>query len=311
MTVLLTADNISKSFGSTTVVDRISFEAKRGEILGLVGPNGAGKSTIIRCILGIILPDSGTISFNIQGCSDFDPSKVGYLPEERGLYKDARVIDILLYIASLKNYPLDKAKERIDKYFRKLDLKGREKSKVQELSKGMAQKIQFIAAIIHEPEFLVLDEPLSGFDPVSQNLFIEEIKNLAQGGTTILLSSHQMNMVESLSNRIFMINKGQRVLYGDLESIKDRYAGFKCEVSGNNDPQLLASLPGVNRIEQEGQRFVLHLSDTITPTEFVRELPSELHIRDLKISRISLHDIFVNTVTNQESSFGYGGESYE
>jgi len=299
MSVLLTVENISKSFGKTTVFDQISFEVKRGEILGLVGPNGAGKSTIIRCILGIIHPDSGTIRYHSGGDGSPDTSKIGYLPEERGLYKDARIIDILLYLASLKKYPLDKARKRAEEYFSKLDLKGKNKAKIQELSKGMAQKVQFIASMIHEPEFLVLDEPLSGFDPVSQNIFIEEIKRLAANGTTILLSSHQMNMVESLCSRIFMINKGETVLYGDIESLKACYAGYKCEITGNNDPSVLALLPMVDRVEPEGPKYILHLKNNVDPRRFIRELPPDIDIREMNLYRTTLHDIFVNTITGR------------
>lgn len=297
MPVILSVQEITKSFGQSTVVDRISFELRKGEILGLVGPNGAGKSTIIRCILGIIHPDSGTISYRLDDTTKLNTSKVGYLPEERGLYKDAKIMDILLYIASLKNYPLDKARQTAQYYFEKLDLKGRDKAKIQELSKGMAQKVQFIASIIHKPDLLVLDEPLSGFDPVSQNLFLEEIKRLAAEGTAILLSSHQMNMVESLCSRIFMLNKGQRVLYGDIDSLKDRYASYRCEITGHNDYSRLAALANVKKVTQEGPKQIIQLQSGISPGQFIRELPSDLDIKEMNLSRISLHDIFVNTVT--------------
>lgn len=280
MSVVLKVRDISKSFGKTTVVDRISFELNKGEILGLVGPNGAGKSTIIRCILGIIHPDSGFIDYFLDGNNSINPSKIGYLPEERGLYKDAKIIDILLYLASLKNYPLDKAKKKAEDYFAKLDLKGKDKAKIQELSKGMAQKVQFIASIIHEPEFLVLDEPLSGFDPLTQSIFIEEIKNLAAKGTSILLSSHQMNMVESLCTRIFMINKGKGILYDDLDRIKDRYGSYKCELTGNNEVQNLINLPYVTRVEQDGLKSTLHLEPNISPNEFIEKLPPSIEIKD-------------------------------
>jgi ABC-2 type transport system ATP-binding protein len=297
MSIILSVKDITKSFGNSTVVDNISFEVKKGEILGLVGPNGAGKSTIIRCLLGIIYPDSGTIEYNLGNTTKLNTSKVGYLPEERGLYKDAKIMDILLYIASLKNYPLDKALQTAEHYFEMFDLRGKAKSKIQELSKGMAQKVQFIASIIHKPEFLVLDEPLSGFDPLSQNLFMEEIKRLATEGTAILLSSHQMNMVETLCSRIFMINQGQRVLYGELEDLKDRYANYRCEITGNNESSCFAGLPGIVRVEQDGSKNILHLQQGILPRNFIRELPPDLDIKEMNITRISLHDIFVNTVT--------------
>ncbi|MGI6449952.1 MAG: ABC transporter ATP-binding protein [Desulfitobacteriia bacterium] len=297
MSVILSVQDISKSFGQSTVVDHISFEVQKGEILGLVGPNGAGKSTIIRCILGIIHQDSGTITYHLDESQKLNTSKIGYLPEERGLYKDAKIMDILMYMASLKNYPLDKARQRADNYFEKFDLKGRAKAKIEELSKGMAQKVQFIASIIHEPELLVLDEPLSGFDPVSQNLFMEEIKSLAARGTSILLSSHQMNMVESLCHRIFMIDKGRRVLYGNLDSIKDRYANYRCEILGNNDPSRFSRLPYVQKVEQDGQKHIIHLQSGTSPSAFLRELPPDIEIKEMNLTRISLHDIFVKTVT--------------
>ena len=275
---------------------------RSGEILGLVGPNGAGKSTIIRSVLGIIHPDTGSIKYFLDPSNKLITSKVGYLPEERGLYKDAKIIDILMYIANLKDYPLDKARQSAEEYFEKLDLKGRDKAKIQELSKGMAQKVQFIASIIHEPEFLVLDEPLSGFDPVTQNIFIEDIKRLAAKGTAILLSSHQMNMVESLCNRIFMINKGQRVLYGSIHSIKESHGGYKCQLIGDNDPNRLARLPYVHRIENNGQTTIIHLENNISPNQFIKELPQDIDIKEMNINRISLHDIFVNTVSGGSAS---------
>lgn len=234
MEKLLSIERVSKSYGRSVAIDQISFDIQRGEILGLVGPNGAGKSTFIRCILGIKKSDSGTIRFAFDPSGKLDNSKVGYLPEERGLYKDVKVIDILTYLADLKNYPKRKAHHRAMEYLEKFDLRDRARAKVQELSKGMAQKVQLIASVIHEPEFLILDEPLSGLDPVSQNLFIQEIKTLSEKGTTILLSSHQMDMVESMCSRIFMINKGRQVLYGDLAEIKEQLGSYRCRIHGSN-----------------------------------------------------------------------------
>lgn len=296
MAEILTVSHIDKTFGKNKVVDDISFEVHQGEILGLVGPNGAGKSTIIRCILGIIHPDQGTINYAFARSKQNYRSKIGYLPEERGLYRDVKILHILQYLAELNDYPKEKAHQRALEYMEKFDLKGKEKYKIQELSKGMAQKVQFIAAIIHEPEFLILDEPLSGFDPVSQDLFIDEIKKLAAGGTTILLSSHQMNMVESLCHRIFMINRGQRVLYGELDAMKEQHGNYICEIIGNNTFNF-SNLPSVNKVETAGNKTIIHLKNGVTPTLFLQEIPPDLDIKEINMQRASLHDIFVNTVT--------------
>ncbi len=297
---LLSVQEISKSYGASIAVDQISFEVLRGEILGLVGPNGAGKSTIIRAILGIKEPDSGSVQFSFDSTKKINNSKIGYLPEERGLYKDVKVIDILMYLADLKDYPKDKAHKRALEYLERFDLKDRARAKIQELSKGMAQKIQFIASVIHEPEFLVLDEPLSGLDPVSQDLFIKEIKALSEKGTTILLSSHQMDMVESMCSRMFMINKGRQVLYGEIEKIKEQFGSFKCEIIGNNTTVDFGASPSVERVEKDVNRTILHLRKEIEPRQFLREIPENIEIKEIHIGRVALHDIFVNIVTGGE-----------
>ncbi|MCL0087479.1 ATP-binding cassette domain-containing protein, partial [Dehalococcoidia bacterium] len=211
METLLNIRNISKQFGKNTVVDQVSFDVHKGEILGVLGPNGAGKTTVIRSIMDIIRPDSGEIRFNFQDNNNF-LSQIGYLPEERGLYRDSRVTDILLYLAQLKEYPRDRARKRVLEYLDKFNLRNAGKMKIKELSRGMAQKVQFIGAILHEPAILILDEPFSGLDPVSQDVFSEEIRNLARNGVAVLFSSHQMNLVENLCDRIFMIHKGKKVL---------------------------------------------------------------------------------------------------
>src|SRR5690606_10572441 len=217
------------------VLKNISFEVKKGEIMAILGPNGAGKSTTIRNIMGILYPDEGSITFHNHKGKGIPQNKIGYLPEERGLYKNVKVMDILLYLADLKDYPLDKAKERILDYLKKFDLEGKENVSIEELSKGMGQKVQFIGAVIHEPELLILDEPFSGLDPVSQDIFKEEIRRLRDAGTSILLSSHQMNLVEEMCDRLFMIQRGEKVIYGTLDEVKTEYANFKCTIQGQND----------------------------------------------------------------------------
>jgi ABC-2 type transport system ATP-binding protein len=290
---LLNVRGINKTFGATKAVRDLSFAVQEGEIFGLLGPNGAGKSTTIRCILGIILPDSGEISFSFaeKGTSR---RHIGYLPEERGLYKDVPVLDIILYLASLKNYPLDKAKQRAEVLLERFGLSKKGKAKVEELSKGMAQKVQFIASIIHEPKLLILDEPFSGLDPVSQDVLKAEVRALAAQGTAILLSAHQMHLVEELCDRISLINQGQQAVYGRMSEIKARYAEQKCIIHGDNSRVNFERLPGVRRVERDTARTTLYLQGGLDVPDLLKALPVGTEISEMRIERISLHDIFVN-----------------
>ncbi|MFD1851994.1 ABC transporter ATP-binding protein [Oceanobacillus bengalensis] len=299
MEVMLTVEGLEKAFKDKQVLKRISFDVRKGEIMAILGPNGAGKSTTIRNIMGIMYPDAGSITFHHHNGKDIPRNKIGYLPEERGLYKNVKVMDILLYLAELKDYPLDKAKERALMYLKKFDLEGKEKVSIEELSKGMGQKVQFISSIIHEPELLILDEPFSGLDPVSQELFKEEIRNLANNGTAILLSSHQMNLVEEMCDRLFMIQRGQKVIYGTLDEVKTEYANFKCTIHGKNQINDLERIPQVLRVEHEDDRSILYLDKDVEPTSWLKNLPESIQIQELKINRISLHEIFIDIATDK------------
>jgi ABC-2 type transport system ATP-binding protein len=294
---ILKVDNLRKSFKDTEVLKGISFEVHKGEIMAILGPNGAGKSTTIRNIMGIMFPDEGTVTF--QGNTDIPRSKIGYLPEERGLYKNVKVIDILLYLAELKDYPKKKARERALLYLKKFGLEGKEKSSLEELSKGMGQKVQFIASILHEPEFLILDEPFSGLDPVSQELFKQEIRDLAANGTAILLSSHQMNLVEEMCDRLFLIHRGQKVISGTMDDVKKEYANFKCTIKGNNQVEDLQGLPDVQRVEQTNDTTILYLSKDVHVVSWLKNLPENLDMKELSIDRISLHEIFIDIATDK------------
>lgn len=297
METVLKVNRLGKSFKETQVIRDISFEVRKGEIMAILGPNGAGKSTTIRNIMGIMYPDAGTVQFkNEEG---IPRNKIGYLPEERGLYKNVKVMDILLYLAELKDYPKSKAKKRALTYLKKFDLEGKENVAVDELSKGMGQKIQFIASIIHEPELLILDEPFSGLDPVSQELFKEEIRQLAANGTAILLSSHQMNLVEEMCDRLFLIHRGQKVIYGDMDEVKRKYANFKCTIHGDNARSELETLPQVHRVEQSEHKSILYLTKDVQVTRWLKQLPDHIDINELSIDRISLHEIFIAIATDQ------------
>ncbi len=289
--------DISKSFDTVRAVNQVSFEAYPGEILGLLGPNGAGKTTTIRMIMGIMQPDAGEISFSFAAS---DPKsfreRVGYLPEERGLYGDARILDLLTYFAELKGVNRTEARKRASVWIDRMDLKDWANKKVEKLSKGMQQKVQFMAAILHRPDLVILDEPFSGLDPVHQDLIKRFISELREEGMTVLLSSHQMNRVEELCDRIFLIHRGQRVMYGNLAEIKESFGDHIVHMRFEGDGGLLATLPGVSEFElsQDRANFVLH--QPYTPDALVRAIPSELVIQSLHIDRPPLHDIFVKTV---------------
>lgn len=294
---ILSVKSLGKSFKNKAIINNITFDVKKGEIMAILGPNGAGKSTTIRNIMGIMYPDEGEIQF--AHSNGIPRHKIGYLPEERGLYKGVKVLDILLYFAELKDYPLDKAKKRALEYLEKFDLKGKEKVSVEELSKGMGQKVQFIASIIHEPELLILDEPFSGLDPVSQELFKKEIKELADKGTAILLSSHQMNLVEELCDRLFMIHQGQKIIYGTMDEVKKEYANFKCTIKGENDRHRLEQIAKVQRVEQNGDQSIIYLDGDVVIPQWLKQLPENLQIEELAIDRTSLHEIFIGIATGE------------
>lgn len=303
---ILSVESLGKSFKGVQIVQDISFDVHQGEIMAILGPNGAGKSTTIRNIMGIMYPDEGNVKFHNHPTGDIPRHKIGYLPEERGLYKNVSVMDLILYFAELKDYPLKKAKERMMNYLSMFQLEGKEKSSVEELSKGMAQKIQFIASVIHEPELLILDEPFSGLDPVSQEVFKKEIKELANRGTAILLSSHQMNMVEELCDRLFMIHRGKKVIYGSLSDVKKEYANFKCTLRGENRLQYLDKIPQVQRMEQKGDIVILYLEKDVDASHWLKLIPDEIRIEELSIDRVSLHEIFIDIATDRKLMNGGG-----
>jgi ABC-2 type transport system ATP-binding protein len=309
MKPLLAVDNLGKTFKQNRIIENISFDVHKGEIMAILGPNGAGKSTTIRNIMGILYPDEGTVKFRDYPPGEIPRHLIGYLPEERGLYKNVKVMDMILYLAELKDYPLKRAKKRAMEYLEKFGLKGKEKAAVEELSKGMGQKVQFIGSIIHEPDLLILDEPFSGLDPVSQEVFKQEIKELANNGTAILLSSHQMNLVEEVCDRLFMIHRGRKVIYGKIEDVKNEYANFKCTIRGRNEPGRLGNIPHVQRVETNGDRTVLYLSRDVHIPRWIRQLPEDLHIQELAIDRVSLHEIFIDIATDSRSleTAGEGG----
>jgi len=293
-TYTVAVSSVSKSFNDTKVVDGISFNVGQGEIFGLIGPNGAGKTTIIRMMMDIIKPDSGEIFILGERLNEITKSRIGYLPEERGLYRKLTVIDSLVYLSSLKGITSQSARSRTEELLKRIDMLPHKNKKIEELSRGMGQLIQFLVTIIHDPQLVILDEPFAGLDPVNTELLKEIILELRNQGKVIILSTHRMNEVEELCDRIFMINKGQNVLYGELTEIKSRYRNnsifLKCD-------RLPDKLPGVVGRKDEGKYLELLLDGHTPPQEVLSTLISNGVIVDrFEVSTPSLNEIFIQVV---------------
>src|SRR5690554_2884122 len=297
---MLEVRNLSRYYNSFPAVDDISFAVHKHEIMGFLGPNGAGKTTAIRVILGILPPSSGSVQFFWDGVpGPLDKQRVGYLPEERGLYDDARVLDSLVYLAALKGVSPAQARERALRWLETMDLGAYAHHKLEKLSKGMQQKVQFIATVLHQPELVVLDEPFSGLDPINQDLFKNLILELRNQGSTVLLSAHQMNVVQELCDRIFLINKGKPVLYGTLEEIRDQHEENVVELSYTSQEGLeeyLHKQPHIRElaIQNNSARFKMNVA--VDPNIFLQDVGAICKIKSLKIEKPSLHEIFIDTV---------------
>lgn len=289
----LSLKDVHKSYATVHAVDGVSFEVYPGEIFGLLGPNGAGKTTTIRMIMDILRPDRGEIQ--VLGLSPKAVrEKVGYLPEERGLYPGMSVVDILVYLAELKGRPREWAYRRAMALLAEVALEDRARSKVRELSRGMQQKVQLLAAIIHDPALCVFDEPFQGLDPVNLQLVKEIMRRLQAQGKTIILSTHQMNQVEALCNRIALINKGRLILYGELQRIKEEHSPNIILLRANGD---LPSIPGVARAEQRDGQYYLELAPNVSPQEVLATLvAAQVPILSFNVGLLPLEDIFVRVV---------------
>jgi len=282
--------HLSKSYNGQSVVKDISFDISKGEVFGLIGPNGAGKTTIIRMLLDIIRPDSGEIRILNDTLSGELKNKIGYLPEERGLYKKLTVMETLLYLGALKDM---KSKERALMFLDKMGMFPHKDKKISELSKGMQQKIQLIAALIHDPEFIILDEPYSGLDPVNMKLVKDLIIELGNEGKTILISTHMMDQVERMCDRIFMIHKGKGVLYGSVDEIRSRYGKNTVLLEFEGE---LTNIPGVRKINNSGNYAELILDQGADPREILKILAAMVRVNKFEISMPSLNEIFIEVV---------------
>ena len=289
---LLEVRDLVKRYGDFTAIDRLSFDVYPGEVFGLLGPNGAGKTTTIRIIMDIFKPDEGTVSV-LGKPPGVAQERVGYLPEERGLYRDLKVLDVLVYLAELKGMTRAMARERALAWLERVDLAEWARRKVKDLSRGMQQKLQFVASVVHEPELVILDEPFQGLDPVNVELLKEMIRHLQSEGRTVVLSAHQMNLVEALCDRIVLINRGKAVLYGRLDEIKRRYAPRAVRIRAAGP---LPPLPGVVHVQQRDGVFTLTLED-ITPQELLRALlEHEVPLEAFEVATVPLEEIFIAVV---------------
>jgi ABC-2 type transport system ATP-binding protein len=288
---------ISKRFGETQAVADVSFTVESGEIFGLLGPNGAGKTTTIRMMLDIFKPDAGTVRIFGGELDVARKRRIGYLPEERGLYKDQKLEPTLIYLATLKGLDEKTARRRLAGWLERLDLARHRQKKVQELSKGMQQKAQIIATLLHDPELIVVDEPFAGLDPVNTRLVKEILEEQRQAGKSILMSTHQMYQVEALCNRIVLIDDGRAVLYGAVDAIKRNFAGNAVVIQGQGD---FTHIPGVLETRQHNGAWQMALEIGADPQAVFRTLAArqDVKIERFELAQPSLDDIFINVVQN-------------
>jgi len=297
--------HVSKFFGEVKAVQDVSFEVYPGEVFGLLGPNGAGKTTTIRMMLDIFRPDRGEISIFDGKLTEAKKNRIGYMPEERGLYKDLKLEPTLLFLATLKGIDETTARARLEPWLERFDLVDFRQQKVQNLSKGMQQKAQLIATLLHEPDLLVVDEPFAGLDPVNTRLVKDIIEELRQQGKTIIMSAHQMHQVEALCNRILLIDHGRNVLYGEVSKIKRDFAGNALAIAGQGDfaalfdrARLPDTLPGVLEARQHNSAWHLTLGMGVDPQAVLWALMQQEGVRleRFEIAEPSLEDIFVTVV---------------
>ncbi|MBI5464889.1 MAG: ATP-binding cassette domain-containing protein [Ignavibacteriales bacterium] len=293
---MLKVSNLRKEFASVVAVDGASLEVKRGELFGLLGPNGAGKTTTIRAVLNIIQPDSGEITFDGKPFTREMWNIIGYLPEERGLYRKSKVINTILYFASLKGISGAQAKPLAYHWLDRFGLKEAGTRKVEELSKGNQQKIQLIASILHKPQLLILDEPFSGLDPVNQILLKDILLELRRQNTAIIFSTHQMDQVEKMCDNICLINRGKPVLSGALVDVKSRYGTNSVRLEFDGDGSFLKSLPNIKRADVYQNYAELELVEIQRTGELLGKLDARLNLRKFEIVEPSLNSIFINVV---------------
>src|SRR6266550_9167939 len=294
-------DHINKSFGEFTAVGELSLAVYPGRVYGLLGPNGAGKTTTIRMIVNITAPDSGEIEVFGQQITPELQDRIGYLPEERGLYKKMKVGEQLKFFAALKNVAAKEAGQRVDSWLARLKLAEWKNKKSSELSKGMQQKVQFITAIIHEPELLILDEPFSGLDPVNVEVLKEIILELKASGKTIIFSTHQMEVAEKICDDICLINRSRKILEGSIRSVKAAFGRNAVALRLTGGEEVLADPTLVSSVERHSDGLEALLAEDASAQQLLQRLVlAGAHIQRFEMIEPSLHDIFIEKVSEAE-----------
>jgi ABC-2 type transport system ATP-binding protein len=295
----LALEGVTKAYEGHLAVDDLSFTIARGSVYGLLGPNGAGKTTTLRMVMNILAPDRGEVRLLGRPADQAARDRVGYLPEERGLYPRMVVEDQLVFFAALKGVARAEALRRIAPWLERLGLAEWRKRKVNELSKGMQQKVQLVATLLHEPEILILDEPLSGLDPVGADVVRDMLLDLRRQGRTLVLSSHQMETVERLCDAITLINGGRKVLEGTVTDVKRRHGKSAVVLAYEGDGAFLAALPGVAQLTDFGRYVELRLREGADPQDILQAAAPRLRLSRFEIVEPSLRDIFMERVRGQ------------
>jgi ABC-2 type transport system ATP-binding protein len=291
--------NISKRFGDTQAVKDVSFQVRPGEIFGLLGPNGAGKTTAIRMLLDIFKPDSGSITIFGGTMTEAVKERVGYMPEERGLYQDIPLERCLTYLGTLKGLSSAEVKERLARWLEEFDLADHKSKKVKELSKGMQQKAQIIATLLHEPDLIVIDEPFTSLDPVNTQMIKDLLVAQRDRGHTIIMCTHQMHQVEELCDRILLMNKGENMLYGDLADIRKQYSGHAVlvRVAAGMPPLPLGDFDGIVATQEHNGTVRLTLSENLTPQGILQALVKRnIQLEQFEVAVPGLDEIFIKVV---------------
>jgi len=308
MSTILSVENVTKTYGAFKALNKVSLDIPKGSVFGLLGPNGAGKTSLIRIINQITLPDSGAIYIDGKPLQLNNIKDIGYLPEERGLYKSMKVGEQAIYLAQLKGMSKAEAKEKLFMWFDKFGINNWWNKKIQELSKGMAQKVQFIVTVMHEPKLLIFDEPFSGFDPVNANLIKDEILKLRDNGASIIFSTHRMESVEEMCDYIALINKSNKILDGKLSDIKNQFKENKFEVGLISDNDTILNMvqekfkvTNFNESIGSGEyRMEVKLNDGDTTKDLIKFLNSKAQINHFSEIIPSANDIFLKSVANHE-----------
>ncbi|MFN8295648.1 MAG: ABC transporter ATP-binding protein [Chitinophagales bacterium] len=298
--MLLDVQHISKSFQNNQALQDVSMSVEKNKIYGLLGPNGAGKTTLIRNITQIFFPDSGQILFNGEKLSEKHQNQIGYMPEERGLYKKMKVAEQLNYFARLRNFTKAEATHKIDYWLKKLDIESWRNKTIEELSKGMQQKVQFVATVLHEPVLLILDEPFSGLDPINAETIKNEIFELQQKGTTIIFSTHRMENVEEICEDIFLINKGKIILDGNVQNIKQQYKKHLTKIDINNEIVLSESAKAQIEItEQTNKYLIVKLKSEQKSNDILKILlQNNIEISGMTEILPTVNEIFIQSVND-------------